>query len=177
MGKVDRLPNRVEPFAALFFGSRHCTCPNTTNHKACPYMVNSKLVQFSTKMRCPPPPFLSTVGMLFNYDCPSLWQVRGEVGWDGAGGWWAVLWPAWAATRGAGVRGALSRTLRSRGLVTMDPLQRRELVVCGNLCLKGQFFLSEFRKIARTNLCSSYRRITYCAMRVFSAFNCCGEWN
>ena len=50
MGKVDRLPKKVEPFASLFWAlgivctCQHLTLPparhhSTIAHKACPYMV------------------------------------------------------------------------------------------------------------------------------------------
>ena len=71
--KVDRLRNGVEPFAALFWPlgivlANTGPCPpawrhSTAVHKASPYLF-LPLVQFSTKMRCPPCP-ISYLGMLF----------------------------------------------------------------------------------------------------------------
>ena len=64
MGKVDRIRNRVEPFAALFWAFEHPVCrPGMTPriHKASPF-----LVQFSmTQTRCPPS--LSYLDILFIY--------------------------------------------------------------------------------------------------------------
>ena len=72
MAKVDRLRNRVEPFASLFWAlgnvlantyppARH---PSTAVHKACPYMVIDGLI-FNED--APSPPF-SYLGMLFIYE-------------------------------------------------------------------------------------------------------------
>ena len=70
MGKVDRLRNRVEPFAALFWARHHFTAV----HKACPYMVivgsilNEDALAPNIQYTAPPP-FLSRYRycMLFIY--------------------------------------------------------------------------------------------------------------
>ena len=79
MGKVDRLRNKAEPFAA-FFALTALYLP--TSDPACrpgitppPYTKHvlkwSYLVQFS-KRTLPPPPSLSYLGILFIYGCKAL---------------------------------------------------------------------------------------------------------
>ena len=79
MGKVDRLRNKVEPFAALFALSALCL---PTSDPACrpgitppPYtqhvLIWSYLVQFSKETL---PPF-SYLGILFIYGCKTLHEV------------------------------------------------------------------------------------------------------
>ena len=76
MGKVDRLRNRLKPFAALFWAlgiglANTWPCPRQPGitpqpyTKACPYFViDGSILNDDT---LPPPPLLSYLGMLFIY--------------------------------------------------------------------------------------------------------------
>ena len=79
MGKVNRLCNRVEPFAALFWALgnvQYSTCQHLTLpagpaslHRSTQSMslYGLSLGQFSAKTRCPLP--FSYLGILFIYAC------------------------------------------------------------------------------------------------------------
>ena len=73
MGKVDRLRNRVDIFAVLFWAlGIICTCQHLTLpagpaslHKAWPYMVIVGSILKEDALALPPPPLPISVRMLF----------------------------------------------------------------------------------------------------------------
>ena len=129
MGKVDRLRNRVIPFAALFWAldvvlDNTWPCPQARHHStsvhkyilmwSCFLYSGGELVQFSTKTICPPP--FSYLGCYLLYDLQwsgaslSRWTTQTTSTCWSTG---ARRWPTTAACASASTRSTSAAGARS----------------------------------------------------------------